>query len=264
MCTNGNIFQKTCNFEKTQNMLTVIIVDDEINAIESLTWELNTTNQDIKVKATFTNAKNAINYLNENEVDAIFLDIEMPEMDGFEFLSHFPNRKFAVIITSAFTQYGISAIKFDCLDYLQKPIDSDDLNIAIQKIIKFKKEHQLIEFFENTLINNSATPKTNSKKISINADGKILYLSPDEIIFCESDGNYSTIYLTNGKNIVVTQKLKQIEDKLTEGFFRVHNSYIINLEKVSEYLKNDGYVILTNKTKIPVSRQRKALLLEKL
>ena len=84
-----------------------------------------------------------------------------------------------------------------------------------------------------------------------------MYLTPDEILFCESDGNYTTIYLTNGKSIVVTQKLKQIEEKLKDDFFRVHNTYVINLEKVSEYLKHDGYVILTNKIKIPVSRQKK-------
>lgn len=245
-------------------MITVVIIDDESKAIENLIWELNNVSDQIKIKSTFVNVTEAIDYLKENDVDAVFLDIEMPEMDGFQFLSHFNNRKFAVIITSAYTQYGISAIKSECLDYLQKPIDSDDLNLAIQKIAKFKKENQLIDFFENTIINSVPVTKVSSKKISINVDGKIVYLTPDEILFCESDGNYTTIYLSTGKNLVVTQKLKQIEEKLTDDFFRVHNSYVINLEKVSEYLKNDGYVILTNKIKIPVSRQKKALLLEKL
>lgn len=243
-------------------MLRVVIIDDESKAIDNLIWELNKISSQIEVQATFFKASKAIDYLKTNIVDAVFLDIEMPEMDGFQFLSHFDVRNFAVIITSAYNQYGINAIKSECLDYLQKPIDSDDLNAALQKILKFKKDQQLINLLENSNLNTS--PKNLPKKINISLDGKIIYLESDEILYCEGDGNYTTIHLTNGKSLLVTQQLKQIEEKLTNDFFRIHNSFIVNLSKISEYLKSDNYVILSNNVKIPVSRQKKSLLLEKL
>ncbi|CCG53549.1 Two-component system response regulatory protein, LytTR family [Flavobacterium indicum GPTSA100-9 = DSM 17447] len=243
-------------------MIRLLIIDDESNAIENLIWELKNTNIPVDILATFLSPTEAIKFLKSNSVDAIFLDIEMPEMDGFQFLAHFEPRNFAVIITSAYNQYGINAIKSECLDYLQKPIDSDDLTVALQKIQKFKKDQQLINLLENSNLNNSY--KNTPKKININLDGKIIYLEPEEIVYCESDGNYTTIHLNTGKSLLVTQQLKQIEDKLSDEFFRIHNSYIVNLNKITEYIKADGYVILCNSAKIPVSRQKKAILLDKL
>ena len=243
-------------------MIRIVIIDDESNAIENLIWELKNTSIPVTILATYVNPSEAIKFLKNNIIDAIFLDIEMPEMDGFQFLSHFEQRNFAVIITSAYNQYGINAIKSECLDYLQKPIDSDDLTASLQKIQKFKKDQQLINLLENSSLNNSF--KNTHKKININLDGKIIYLESEEIVFCESDGNYTTIHLITGKTLLVTQQLKQIEDRLSDDFFRIHNSYIVNLNKITEYIKSDGYVILSNNAKIPVSRQKKSLLLEKL
>ena len=106
--------------------------------------------------------------------------------------------------------------------------------------------------------------KLNNKKITINTDGKLIFLEPEEIVFIESDGNYSSIHTTNNKKIVVTKKLKEVNTLLSEElFFRIHKSYIINLKKVKEFLKTDGYVVLENNQKIPVSRQKKAEFLDK-
>ncbi|MCC2591737.1 LytR/AlgR family response regulator transcription factor [Chryseobacterium sp. MFBS3-17] len=241
-------------------MITVLILDDEQDALDCLKWELeNLIPEHIAVHA-FTSAEKATMFLSRTLVDAVFIDVEMPEMSGFDFLQQFPERKFAVIITTAYHEYALPAIKQQCLDFLQKPADSDSVRECIDKIKKFKKEHDLIDYIEEKLSRNARNE--GQKKIIISTDGRMMFLKPDEVLYCESDGNYSTIFLENGKKIVVSTPLKQLEEKLTEDFFRVHHSFIINMNKVQEYLKSESYVVLTNHSRIPVSRQKKSSFLD--
>lgn len=246
-------------------MIDLILIDDEPSAIKSLEWEIMNFCKNVRIVASFTNAKAAALFLNQNEVDCVFLDIEMPDIDGFQFLEMFPKRGFEVVITTAFDQYAIKAIKERALDYLLKPIDSDDLIICFDKIEHQKASNTLKEKLGNSLeklIQSSAAPQ---KKISISIDGKMIFLKPDDIIYCESDGNYCTVYLENKEKIVLSQKLKFIEEKLSGyQFFRIHNSFLINLNKVKEFYKADEYVVLTNQVKIPVSRQKKSTFLDQL
>ncbi len=240
-------------------MLEAVIVDDEIKALQSLTWELTNFSDDIKVVASFTDPLEALAYLNdpENTPDCLFLDIEMPTMDGFQFIQKLKNKDFPVVITTAYNQYAIKALKNEAIDYLLKPIDSDDLNDTILKIKKFNAKSYSADKLEKILLNFHANAI--QKKITLNTDGKLVFLSCDQILYAESDGNYSTIFLTDGHKIVLTKKLKEVNEILPqEIFFRIHNSYIINLNKIKEFLKTDGYVILESNHKIPVSRQKKS------
>lgn len=190
----------------------------------------------------------------------------MPEMDGFQFLAMFPDRSFDVVITTAYDQYAIKAIKERALDYLLKPIDADDLKACLELVEKRKKQQSVEERLEKSLGKLiSASNRQTGQKISISNDGKIIFLSPDDIVYCESDGNYCTIFLENRERIVITQKLKFMEEKLSGfHFFRIHNSYLINLSKVKEFHKTDEYVVLANAVKIPVSRNRKSTFLDKI
>tara|TARA_R110000868_G_scaffold82956_7_gene234063 strand:+ start:47922 stop:48662 length:741 start_codon:yes stop_codon:yes gene_type:complete len=240
-------------------MLEAVIVDDETKALQSLSWELTNFSDEIKVVASFTNPLDALAYLdkNENTPDCLFLDIEMPTMDGFQFIQKLKNKDFPVVITTAYNQYAIKALKHEAIDYLLKPIDSDDLNDTIIKIKKFNSRTYTADKLEKILLNFHSN--SIQKKITINTDGKLVFLGSDEILYAESDGNYSTIYLTDGHKIVLTKKLKEVNEILPqETFFRIHNSYIINLNKIKEFLKTDGYVILESNHKIPVSRQKKS------
>jgi len=117
-------------------MIKAVIVDDEPKAIQSLSWELSNFSNDIDVIQTFSNPEKAISYLNVNTPDCLFLDIQMPTMDGFQFLEKLSNRDFPVVITTAYDEYAIKALKHEAIDYLLKPIDSDDLEATIQKIKK--------------------------------------------------------------------------------------------------------------------------------
>lgn len=247
-------------------MIRAVIIDDEPKAIQSLKWELSNFENDIEVVATFSIPEEALEFLPKNDIDCLFLDIEMPTMDGFQFLEKLTHKDFATVITTAYNEYAIKAFKKEAIDYLLKPIDTDDLEDTIQKIKKYKKankNNEESEKIEKILLN--FNEKISQKKITVNTDGKLVFLDPNDILFLESDGNYCTIHTNNNKKIVLTKKLKEVGAKLPdEQFFRVHNSYIINLGRIKEYLKSDGYVILEDNHKIPVSRQKKSEFLDKL
>lgn len=244
-------------------MIEVVLVDDEEKAIQSLHWELTQVSDEIEVLAAFTDPCAALGYLRENTPDCIFLDIEMPAMDGFQFLQEMENKEIPVVITTAYNQYAIKAIKKEALDYLLKPIDQDDLKGTIGKIRKrMARSYNAIRLKELISLKGPAS-SLNPKKITINADGKLIFLEAGDILYAQSDGNYSTLYLSDGRKIVLTKKLKEIDQMLPDDlFFRIHNSYIINIRKVKEYLKTDGYVILESNHKIPVSRKKKSEFLD--
>ena len=229
-------------------MLNAVIVDDEPKAIEILSWELTNFNKEIKIIRTFTNPKDALAFLNINTPDCLFLDIEMPTMDGFQFLEKLTNRNFAIVITTAYNEYAIKALKHEAIDYLLKPIDSDDLNDTIQKIIKFNSRILNSNQLEKILLD--VNKKKSNKKIKLNTNGKIIFLKTEDVLFIESDGNYSTFFLIKNQKLVVTKKLKDVNNLLPQNeFFRIHNSFIVNLNKIKEYLKTEGYVIMESNHK---------------
>ncbi|MEO1485458.1 MAG: LytTR family DNA-binding domain-containing protein [Bacteroidota bacterium] len=244
-------------------MLEAVIVDDEVKALQSLSWELTNLSDEVDIIASFTDAHEALSYLEANTPDCLFLDIEMPAMDGFQFIKNLKNKDFPVVITTAYNQYALQALKNEAIDYLLKPIDTDDLELTIEKIKKFNAKNYTAEKLEKILLNFNA--ESSKKKITINTDGKLLFLNNEDILYAESDGNYSTLFLSDGQKILLTKKLKEVNAILPErSFFRIHNSYIINLNKIKEFLKTDGYVVLESNHKIPVSRQKKSDFLDML
>lgn len=246
-------------------MLKIVLIDDESKALQSLEYEILELNEPVEIIGKFTDVHQALDFLENNEVDCVFLDIEMPNMDGFKFLDNFEKRNFQVVITTAYEQYAIPAIKKSAVDYLLKPVDSDDVKITIDKIIEIKKSKTGTDILQEFIQNINVPAPKQEKKIGISVDGKIIFLMHDEIIYCESDGNYCSIYLVGNKRLFVTKKLKDIEQILPpEYFYRIHHSYIINIEKVREYLRTDGYVILDENKRIPVSRQKRISFLAKI
>ena len=244
-------------------MIKAVIVDDEPKAIQSLSWELTNFSKEIEIIKTFSDPNIAIEYLDLNSPDCLFLDIQMPTMDGFQFLDKLTNKDFPVVITTAYNNYAIKALKHEAIDYLLKPVDSDDLQETIKKIKKHNLRLMNSSKIEEALI--SFNSKLEQKKVTLSTDGKLIFLNVDDILFVESDGNYSTVFMTDKQKIVLTKKLKEVNTMLPDNyFFRIHNSYIINLNKIKEFIKNEGYVIMQSNHKIPVARQRKSDFLEKL
>ncbi len=244
-------------------MLKAILVDDEPKAIESLLWELENFSDKVEVVGKFTEPERALEFIKNNHIDCVFLDIEMPTMDGFQFLKNIELKDFAVIITTAYNEYAIKAIKEQAVDYLLKPVDIDDLTQAINKISDYVYKGDVVSDKLERILKNYNN-KSKRKKITISADGKLMFLGIEDIVFAESDGNYTTLHLKDSKDVLLTKKLKQMDELLPEEhFFRIHNSYIVNLDKIKEYIKADGYVVLEGNYKIPISRQKRSEFLKK-
>lgn len=237
-------------------MIKAIIVDDEINAIESLKWEIENFCSDLEIVESFTNPVEAIPAINYLRPDCVFLDVEMPQMDGFQLLKELRHHEFDLIFTTAYDSYALEAFKVDAIDYLLKPIDSDDLIKAVKKISNNKKENNLGGELKKVL---EKFRLGEPRKISLPMTGKTVFLNVENILYCQADGNYTTFYSKEKPPLMIAKKLKEVEEMLWEDHFvRVHNSYLINIHNISEYLKTDGHqIVLDNGAHIPVSRTRR-------
>lgn len=232
-------------------MITCILIDDEPKALTTLSYELAGFSRRINILRQFTSASEGAAFLESEHADVVFLDVEMPGMNGFRFLEKFPERNFEVVLATAYDNYALKAYRNDVIDYLVKPIAPDDL---LNTIVKLEK----VIGNKNQIPGNAEHHDEISKKIKLSIDKKIIFLDPDEIIYCESDGNYCRVFLEGQKSLFLTRKLKYMEELLPGRlFYRVHNSYIINLLKIKEFHKNDNQFLLTNDAVIPVSRHKK-------
>jgi len=241
-------------------MLKTVLIDDEINALEALEWKLNRYIDDLEI-IKCNSPKEGIDIINNEKPDLVFLDIEMPEIDGFELLQQLNYKDFNLIFTTAHDEFALKAIKVSAIDYLLKPVDKDELITAVDKVKAVKKDTKLEDKLESLFTNMNA-PK--SDKINIAADGKIYLLDKEDVIMLKSDKSYTTVLLKDEKSILVSKTLKEVEKKFKfSQFFRVHNSYLINLNHIKEYSKSDGgELIMSNGMRAGISRNKKAELLE--
>ena len=238
-------------------MIEAVIVDDEKDAIKNLKWEIDRFCTDLTVRDVFTDPVEAVSAINYLKPDCVFLDIEMPEMDGFQLLNQLKYRSFDLIITTAYDNYAIRAFKENAIDYLLKPIDTDDLQRAVNKV-KSNKEQNSLGFELKKVL--AGISNTVSSKIGIPLTGKTVFKDPSEILYCKSSGNYSSVVFSDKTSELLTKQLKEMESILSNlPFYRVHNSYIVNLNHVVEYIKSDGYyLVLSDGSTVPISRNKRA------
>lgn len=245
-------------------MINVIIIDDEPAARTVLKMLLEEYEEDIQIVGEASSGKEGIELIKKKKVDLLFLDVEMPKMDGFSMLREFETIDFDVIFTTAYSQYAIDAIKFSALDYLLKPIDIEELDDAIERF-KAKQKTQKVEkegiyFLPNDFTN---LQNQNSKIALPTAKGfQIVFVS--ELFYCEASRNYTLFFLKDGKKIIVGRNLKYFCEKLEPfGFFRIHESFLINLSHLKNYVKGrGGQVVLSNEVTLDVARNRKKDLLK--
>src|SRR5436309_10638666 len=176
----------------------------------------------------------------------VFLDIEMPIMNGFDFLEHFNKISFAVVFTTSYDQYAIKAIRFSALDYLLKPIDPKELMSAMHKV-EAQKNLPAAEQFK-MLLNQVHHKDVGFKKIAVPTAEGFELIPEDEILRCEADDNYTHIFLKNKNRIIACRTLKEVEEQLRDfsHFIRVHHSYVVNLNEVTKYIRGEGgYVVMS-------------------
>ena len=243
--------------------LKAIIIDDEPYCCEALATLLEDIPQ-VEVTAICHNAVDALIAIKKYAPDLVFLDVEMPKMNGFEMLEQLPSVNFEIIFTTSYDQYALKAIRFSAIDYLLKPIDSDELAKGIQKVIQ-RTQKPIAQQLE-ILMQKIHQPTTPINKIAMPTMEGLQMIPVDSIISCESDSNYTILLLKNNKKIIVSRTLKEIEELLEEhSFIRVHRCYLANLNEVEKYVKGEGgYLVMSDGTTIDVARNKKEVLLKKL
>jgi len=243
-------------------MLNAIIIDDEVAAAGALSKLLAKYCPDVKVLDIAHSADDGEKKINALNPDLVFLDVEMPHAGGFDLLRRFTDIKFNVIFTTAYSEYALKAIKHNALDYLLKPIDSDELIAAVKKCEEKQSKGQNDYVKVENLIA-ALTQANKVHKLPVPTTEEILYIDLDNIIRFEADSNYTIINLKGGKKMTSSKTLKEYEVMLVgQPFFRVHKTHIINLSQITKYIKGDGgFVVMTDGATIEVSRQKKAELL---
>jgi two-component system LytT family response regulator len=245
-------------------MVTAIIVDDEPYSCESLATLLERYCPDVKLLDICYSGTDALKAIKEQPPTLLFLDIEMPGMNGFEMLQKLPSVNFSIIFTTSYDQYAIKAIRFSALDYLLKPVDREELQTAVQKATH--KSHEAFPQQMEILLQKLNHPTIAVNKIAIPTMEGLQMLFVENIISCSSDSNYTILHLKNKQKITASRTLKEIEEMLEDySFLRVHHSYLINLNEIEKYIKGDGgYLIMSDGSNIDVSRSRKEVLMKKL
>ncbi|MEO6252205.1 MAG: LytTR family DNA-binding domain-containing protein [Ferruginibacter sp.] len=242
-------------------MIKALIIDDEKQSAELLSIKLKKAANDISITGIFHSGISALQAMETEEPDVIFLDIEMPGMDGISMAKKMDSENTEIIFTTAYNQYAIEAVRLQALDYLLKPIGEKDLNFALLRLREKLVEKEKIKATQSleTLFVKMQALNTHYNKIAIATIEGILFIPVKEIIRVESLNNYSKLYLISGKNIVASKTLKLIEEMLTPyRFFRPHKSHLINLEYITKYIRGEGgVIIMADGSEVDVSRQRK-------
>ncbi|MFT3934098.1 MAG: LytTR family DNA-binding domain-containing protein [Chitinophagaceae bacterium] len=245
-------------------MIKAIIIDDEEHCLETLSLQLKQFCPGVTVAEQCPSARQGIDAIQKYTPDLVFLDIEMPGMNGFELLEQLPRIDFSIVFTTSYDQYAIKAIRFSALDYLLKPVDPKDLVAAVQKIQQ-QKQLPLAEQFQLLLAQLKGNRGQLTKTALPTAEGFEL-VPADEIMHCEASDNYTHIFLKNKKKITACRTLKEIEEQLMDfpHFLRVHHSFMVNLNEVTRYVRGEGgYLIMSDGNTISVSRSRKEALLKR-
>ncbi len=240
----------------------VIIIDDEPNAREKLTYLIALFCPELQIEAVCKNAMEGIEAIKRVDPELVFLDIDMPMMNGFDMLRALGKVNFEVIFTTAYDQYAIKAIKYSALDYLLKPIDGEQLTDAMEKVNQKRSTLPRIQ----SLIENTKYPENSFKQLTIPTMEGFLFVKPDEIIRMEADGRYTMIFLENKEKILASKNLGEFEEIISEAhFLRIHHSHIVNLSHIRKYIRGDGgKVVMSDQSVIDVSRRKKDEVLEKL
>ncbi len=244
-------------------MLKAIIIDDEPDCVKLLSLQLKMYCPMVQVVATCTSSSEGLEKIKELQPGIVFLDIEMPVMNGFQLLEKTGNINFNLIFVTAYDQFAVKAFRFSALDYLLKPIDGKDLKAAVEKALQRNwPQTQQLGHLKQQLEN---AGKTLPDKIALPYQNGVTFTEIKLVIYCESENNYTRIHTTDGNQYMVAKTLGDIQEVLEErNFLRVHRQYLINLDHIKKYVKGEGnYVIMSNNQSIPVARNQKDRLIEK-
>jgi two-component system LytT family response regulator len=238
-------------------VIKALIIDDEASAANVLQLMIERHVPEITDLRIATKISEAHSLLHHFQPQLVFQDIVMPEKNGFEFLSEIKKINFEIIFTTAYNEYAIRAIRFSALDYLLKPINAEELRSAVSRFLEKRNQQQQTDALLKNLLTNLENKKESEFKLAVPTVSGAVFFSPSEIIRLEGEGNYTQFYLTQNRKYLSAKTLKDYEEILLHhNFLRIHKSHLVNRGFIDNY-RNEGLVILKDKTTLPVSRQRK-------
>lgn len=232
-----------------------ILVDDEKYSIEILTVLIGKFLPQVEIAAACMDPVQAIEQIRRLNPEIVFLDVQMPRLTGFQLLQQTRRTDFEVIFITSSEEYALEALKAGAIDYLLKPVQPDELRQAYLKVVEKKERNRHLD----RLMNYIKPERISAKKFALTGSDHLVFVEPNDIIYCESDSNYTTFFLVNGEKVMIAKTLKDVEELLPrEGFFRIHASYLINVKHVTKFTRGDsGYVIMSNHQELSVSRNKK-------
>jgi two-component system LytT family response regulator len=239
-------------------MLKVVIIDDELNAREVIENTLLANCKNVEVVGRGESVKSGIEIIQEQEPDIVLLDVQMPDGTGFDLLSQLGKINFKVVFITAHQEFALQAFKFSALDFILKPVDSSELAAAIKKAEE-TLENKDIDVNMKILYDNLKNKSKETKKLILKSVDQIHAVNVKDIVRCESDGNYTLFFLSDGRKLLVTKILKEYDEMLQQyNFFRVHQSHLINIDFFETYKKADGgEIIMQDKSIIPLASRKK-------
>ena len=238
-------------------MIKALIIDDEPGIRRMLSLLLKQHCPDVLIAGEADSVESAYNAIVELRPDLVFLDIKMDDGTGFDLLQKFEKINFHIIFITAFEEYAVKAFRFSAIDYLLKPVDTVELIAAVDKVKHLLNAEQDLRV--TTLIRNMKYTGNEDKKIVLRTSDKFHFVKVSEIIYCASEGNYTTFYLQDGNHVMVSKTIKEYDGLLMEfGFFRPHKSFLINLAYIIGFEKSEGgYIIMKDNSRIPISYRKK-------
>ncbi len=266
---NSESFQNTRN-SKSLSKLRAIIIDDEPESLQAVTKQIELHCKQVEIVHSCDRGQKGIEAIALHQPDLVFLDIEMPGMTGLEMLERIPNINFGVIFITAYNEYALDAIKLSALDYLLKPLEIEQLEAAVAKAEeKFNREKTLERFrVMIDLMEKQTKEQVNqNQRIALPNGNNIIYESVENILYVEASKQYCVFHFTNGHELTISHNIGYYEDTMKKfGFMRIHRSYIANLHRVKELVKQDGgiRVKMSSGKELDVSRNKKDLVREKL
>jgi len=245
-------------------VLRTILIDDEALMRRTIEKMVQDYCPEIKLVAQADSVSSGVAAVKRYHPDLVLLDIKMDDGTGFDLLRQLEPVDFKVIFITAYDEYAIKAIRFSALDYLLKPVDPEDLKRAVSKAEKLVVKELNAQL--SVLSENMKQGNTSLKKIILKTFDAIHLVRVQDIVYCESDENYTTFHLIEGNRIITSRTLKEYEEMLCDtGFFRVHKSYLINLSCITRFEKAEGgCIVLNNAVRVPVSSRKREVLLEML
>ena len=238
-------------------MLKVLLIDDEERATDALRLMIEKTIPEIKQVLVCNDSRKAAEMIHAYQPGLVFLDIQMPHLNGFELLEKLPNKNFKIIFTTAYNEYAIQAIRFSAFDYLLKPIDLEELQSSVQRFLESQENYQEQFDLLKNIMHNIQAPSADEFRLALPTKEGVHFLMPHEIIRCEAVGNYTKFFTDKSKTYLISRTLGEYDTLLTpHNFIRTHKSHLVNKKFIS-FIDHDGFAVLKDNSKVEVSRRRK-------